>query len=399
VVNDAHNPPSPRYVALLSAAAMLVLVLGWLLRPATKQASVVPTNELASLPERSQRRELRDMAQYIRQRAEAFAASVVYLSSSGVSGLVLGHDSVLSAFVAGPHHGSAADVSASPEFVLLPSEPGDSALPAARDTSSAVGQTRWGIVVARAPDGQQLAVSGMTSGTVDFQCGGFALRELVFDAPLPASFTGGGVFDLDGNVVGLAVPCGGRIALVPLQDVLNALERQHTPEHQLWTHHGFRVAPLDSITRSVLRAKGDLVVSEVRVGSTADQAGLRPGHVITSSAAQAVAERTASLPAAGGRQLTIRRLPDGRLDLTTRPARAGIREAPLPSSPASRPSVTLEQVNSRAASAGLRVGDRVLQISLTYQPSAAVVRRALADTTPVYVVYERQGHRRGVLLR
>ena len=66
--------PHPRFIATLLAVAALVLAAGASLRPRDKQAAAVPTNELATLPERSQRRALRDIAEYVGERSATFGA-------------------------------------------------------------------------------------------------------------------------------------------------------------------------------------------------------------------------------------------------------------------------------------------------------------------------------------
>jgi hypothetical protein len=378
-------------------AAVLVLVIGSLMRPDSKQASVVPTNELASLPERSQRRVLRDMAEYIRERAATFALSVVYLPSIGVNGLVLAQDSIVSAFTPASGSNSEGTSAISPSFLVMQMGSLDSANPAGRDTSLTVLTPRWGVVVARAPDGTPLALAGMTGGAVGLQCGAFALREIVFDAVIPPSFSGGAVFDLEGNVFGQAIPCAGRTALVPLEDVVLALGTQATPEHQLWARYGFRVAPLNSITPGVLRADSGLVVMEVLLSSAAHRAGLRPGDVLSGNADTGRARIDHLLAAPGGSELKVTRLRNGTVDLGMgRPEGGAIvtsQERGMP------PVITLEVLDSRAEQAGLRAGDRVIQIGSAQRPSLEAVRRALADSSSVFLVYERNGFQRGVLLQ
>jgi hypothetical protein len=114
--------PDARYVALLTGAAWLILVVGAVLRPEEKPVAVVPANELATLPDRSRRRALRDITDYIGERAGLMARSVAYLAAVGASGVVVGPDSVLSA------HGRGA----TPGFLLLDGVGGDSVEPAPR---------------------------------------------------------------------------------------------------------------------------------------------------------------------------------------------------------------------------------------------------------------------------
>jgi hypothetical protein len=237
--SGSADGPSPRrlnacYIALLVGAAVLILVVGAILRPKTAElVAVLPGNELATLPERSQRREFRDMANYIGQRVASLAASVVYLPALGASGVVVGRDSVLSAAV--PPR--------APEVLVVQRVEDDSAKPAPRVAGGDAASHRWALAVARAPDGELLSLAALTGSAVPIRCGDLTLRELAFGGQLPEAFAGGGLFDLDGDLLALAMPCVDHIALVPLRDVVEALERQGALESRLWARLGFRVAP------------------------------------------------------------------------------------------------------------------------------------------------------------
>jgi hypothetical protein len=220
--------PNPRFIAVLIVVAALVLGVGASLGPGAQPAAVVvPTNELATLPERSQRRALRDIAEYVTERSGTLGASVVFLPQHGTSGLVVGPDSVLSVVKAAT---AGARPAAEPlRAVLAPRPAIDSAAPVAPVFRPDTIRPRWSLVVARQPSGRLLTLSGMTGGIIEGQCGGVVFPELVFDAVVPPAFAGGAVFELDGRAMALVVPCGARTMLVPVPDLLWLLRLQTPP--------------------------------------------------------------------------------------------------------------------------------------------------------------------------
>ena len=210
--------------------ATVVLAVGSALRPPARQAvtTAVPSNELATLPERSQRRELRDMAEYVRDRATTFGRSIVYLPEYQTSAVALASNSLLTVVVDPARAGRATPPAV--RILLTQPSPADSGLQAAPMLPGDTLPPGWGVVVARTVDGRTLSLAGLTGGLIQTFCGELGFRELVFDAPVPLAFRGGGFFDLDGNAVAQAVPCSGRIALVPLSDLIWALPLQPATE-------------------------------------------------------------------------------------------------------------------------------------------------------------------------
>jgi hypothetical protein len=121
-----------------------------------------------------------------------------------------------------------------------------------------------------------------------------ALRELLFDNVVPLGLRGAGVFDLDGNALALAVPCANRMALIPLGDLFQALERQRELEHRLWIRYGLR------LTGS--QGQGEWVVADLLADGPAQRAGLRPGDVV-----QAPSSPGSLLDTAGAARVTVSR--------------------------------------------------------------------------------------------
>lgn len=390
--------PSPRYIALLVGAALLILLVGAFLRPRAKEAvTAVPTHELASLPDRTQRRALRDLADYVAQRASDVGSSVIYLPDLGTSGLVLGQDSVLTALAESTTTGAKAPTRVR---FLMASQVTGSARPA---VAKAEDDTipRWRLVVARSAENRSLALTGMTGGTIEARCGDLTLREMIFDAVIPSVFAGGGIFDLDGNAIGLAVPCSSRVALVPIREVSRLLVHQQSPEYQLWTRYGFRTQPIDSTVAPLPYSGEGLLVTEVQLGSPGYRAGIRAGDLIVRvnrKPASRVEDLSPLLAEPGARPLTLQRTARGLALSAGASSTAAVgRVAPRSSSNAGLALTTVEP-QSRAARSGLKAGDRILQVGRSRRPTADLLRRALSDTTPVFLVFERDGRQRAVVL-
>ena len=386
---------SPRYIGILVAVAGVVLIAGSLLRPGKPvPAPTVGGTELATLPERSQRRLMRDLAGYIGERTGALAASIVYVAEWSASGLVVGPDSVLTVSLAAGPDGSAPPSARTPRVILAALGPSESSgVPAAFGAVEGV-SPRWALLVARSDERRPLSLAGLLRGIGRVGCGELSFRELLFDAPAPEAFIGGTMFDLDGNALAMAVPCAGRIAIVPLADLLAVLQLQHQPEESVWARFGFR-ATEDSITRALLGVDSGRVVTELLVGSPADAAGLRAGDVLVNGLSLAEA---AALPPDD--RLRVRRR-NGAVALEASPDSLQAGEVAIVGGPSRPPpglSIRRLPAESRGARAGLQVDDRILQIGRDRNPTAVAVQRALADSEPVLLVYERAGHRRVLVL-
>ena len=271
--------PNPRFIAGLVVTAGLLLGIGASFRPGREQVTTaVPSNELATLPELSQRRALRDLADYFTERSTTSASSVMYLPEYSSSGLVVAPDTVLTVTVPSAPERSAVEPV---HFLKLTLSRPDSTrrIPSRRSTDTL--RSQWALVVARGPDNQTLSLPGLLGGSLRSSCGELELRELVFDRTVPPVFRGGGVFDLDGNALALAVPCAERTMLVPLSAVFHALVRQESSDYRAWVDLGFRAAPADSLPApSPAAGASRLRVTEIRQRSPAGRAGLRPGDVI-----------------------------------------------------------------------------------------------------------------------
>jgi putative serine protease PepD len=123
---------------------------------------------------------------------------------------------------------------------------------------------------------------GMVSAkerTITTQGGETLVHLLQTDAAISSGNSGGPLLDMNGRVVGIntAVAAQGQnigfaIAITPAQEIIESLRSGEAPRHAL----------LGVSTRPTIDGSDGALVAAVEPGSGADDAGIRPGDVITS---------------------------------------------------------------------------------------------------------------------
>jgi S1-C subfamily serine protease len=103
---------------------------------------------------------------------------------------------------------------------------------------------------------------------------------VVTSLPLGEQSLGGGIFNLEGDLLGLVLQCeDGPLAVTP--DGVDAILNQAASfEGRLLRRYGFRVRELDERDREYFGAATGALVTEICVGGLADQAGIGPGDII-----------------------------------------------------------------------------------------------------------------------
>jgi regulator of sigma E protease len=164
---------------------------------------------------------------------------------------------------------------------------------------------------------------------------------------------------------------------------------------------------LDAATKAYYRTEEGVWISEVWKGFAGERAGLQPGDLLLAAAGAPLTDMSGLNPLVQpgtpeAVELTVRR---GTRNVAITLAR---QQAPAPSpaaedgvvleSPASGYAVTSVAVNSRAAAAGLRSGDRIVRIGNTPVSSPDAVRRLLAAQrdTPTFVLVDRSEKLAGI---
>jgi S1-C subfamily serine protease len=279
--------------------------------------------------------------------------------------------------------------------------------PAVRDADST--RREWLIIVTRRPDGGVLSMTALSGGRLAVRCGERGLREYVTGLDLRPEFAGGGVFGIDGQLLGIVARCADRQIAIPTSDVVRLLA-DDGPAERLRAAYGLELTPLDDRSRAYFRSDSGLLVVSVRRGSVADLAGLRVGDVIVaidSLPASALGPADVMRQATSRDTLRVRRRREGSLGTValvanersaTRPSTTFGIEVADPRPPGAL--ITTVRQGSAARSAGIREGDRMLRVGNIAVTSRAAAQRLLAAAggKPMFIVFERDSVERGVFI-
>lgn len=242
-----HDSLNRKYIFLLTVAAAIILVAGTILKPKKKAEArpVASESALARLQRISERGELRELADYFSERIAASAPHTLYIPEVKATGLVWNASGTIvttaadgelpeSAIAAGP------DIS----IVALQGSPDGSLRPPTRIPSGRLANGDWIFIVARRPDGELISRTGLFGGQTSATCGEFQYQELGSNVPLNAGLAGGGVFDLEGRLLGMVVRCADRYTAFSVDDIARALSMGGSLEGRLRWRYGLRVYPV-----------------------------------------------------------------------------------------------------------------------------------------------------------
>jgi S1-C subfamily serine protease len=264
----------------------------------------------------------------------------------------------------------------------------------------------WVLAVWRTSDALSFTPAnfGQSSAGV---CGSVSVQELHTSVPLTNAMIGAGLFNMDGDLLGLILPCGDHIAVVHTSSIEEILKRFDTLEQRLLSRYGAAFSALAEDERRYVGDANGVIVRELWTDSPADAAGLWPGDVVTAINSQPVSAIDDLRPLA----VTA----DSAFDLRVRRGRRAValtlESATPPVAPASDRGVVVEaspdtfridavRSDSRAARAGIRAGDRLLRINGARPRSVEQARRALSSraTAPLLLEIVRDRRRIAVVL-
>jgi serine protease DegQ len=411
-----------RYIGILALAAGAILLVGSLARP-VRQASkaAAPTeDEMARLARLAQRRAVEDFGAYFAAAADLAAPSLVRIDASGATGVIWRPGLVVTphlpaarlpdtvAVTSGAARREARVFARGPNLPLVALDAPD--LPeaaASRRSPATLRADEWVIAAWRTSagrtfaSGQFVAVTTATAGT---------RSRVVTSVALTPAMAGGGLFDLDGQLIAvIAHDSEGMVAYAP--DSVDAIIAAGTTvQARIVDRYGLGLSELTPETVAVLQIDHGVLVREVWDDSQADRAGLRPGDVIT-ALGDAPVNTLNDLATLGGPQLPAPPTLTLQWRRTTRTSTLGAEASSPPSGTAitgaglvwaSAPAgqrVDAVAPESRAARAGLEAGDVVLAVNRATPASAAQISRALASpaAAPVFLEVRRGGRRLGVI--
>jgi hypothetical protein len=358
------------YVASLAIAAAIILIAGYFVRPKPR---VKPESPVQAPPAPTRRGQMRQISDFLAERATEVADHVVYVPSAKASGVIWPDERIV----------TTADEPAlvSTASVINERQPAPVKLaPPARFS-----QAGWIVVVARNSQNQPITTSGLLGGVADAKCGPIDVRKLVFNTALDSAFAGGGIFDLSGDLLGMVIDCDNTWTAVTSESISALLSQQKGAESVAWHDFGVHVRAADTSERKLMHLPrtGGLFASEVRRNSPAFNMGVRPGDLLMRSGAEQL-ETTEDLLALGdtlslirdGRTLTLSLTPDYTLDLPT----GGV-------------TLTSVQQGTRLKAAGLEAGDRIVRAAGIEGPGPTDLNKLLSVDKPFWLVYEREDRR------
>ena len=423
-----------KYVVVLAVAAGLILVLGVWARPEKRKEEptqpAVSQAEIVRLQRLAHRRSLQDMADYFSELAAYVAPHLVRLGGINATGICWGDQGTVLApspkggfpeqvdvltlgeqkvEVRGKLHSPLVPIAA------LEATPNVALRPVETISPDLLFSGEWLVAVARRSHEGYTFAPGTYGGSSPASCGDFEFREIITSLNLAESMLGGGLFDLDRNLVGIIIRCGGRITAMAADDVGVALELAGSTPSQLAARYGFRIDTRtqgDETGSSAEDSTQTLVVTDVWRGSAADRAGLLPFDVIQELDGEPVRHEDdlASLldpKTSAARELSIRRGSRTRilpLEANGKPnadAAADARSAGLVfSTPPAGFVIDSVTRGSRAERAGIQPGDRLLEANGQRVRSERELNRIVAASgeEPLPVIVERGDRKRSVVL-
>lgn len=421
----AINTPRNRYTTILVSIAVLILVVGWQIRPRKNADSPASQADLTRLSRLSQRSNIEGMASFFADLARQVSGGLVWVEGLQMGGLVWDQSGsiLVSRQIPNPYQqgwlrGTDESVialqtelySAPLSFRMLKPPP-ELSLEHLKQTSAATMRTgNWLVRVWKTSARTYEFDIGLLSGLRPVNCGGVEGQELLSSFPTEERALGSAVFDMEGRVVGVTLICGNTPSLILAESIKGAIDRGRTVDSQIQYRYGFLAVEPSPEAKSYFGAESGLLVQEVWRDTLAWESGLRPGDWIIKQDGE---------PANKPEDLAMMTVPMYRAEYTltvkrghstrkvTLPPGAGLTDEPPP---ASRRAVSfvgppdgiqIRRVNpgGPADKAGLEAGDRIVSMGAQYgvgrvDPAAVNAPRE----SPLYLVVERAGKVFGLFL-
>ena len=283
-----------RYQLGLLAVSAVVLAAGILLRPTQPEPEPKPEAELARLQQMTQQRRLRDLSSYLTNAANLVASELLYFNSAERTGIVwesgkevIAPKSVLQDNRAGDatepegHHMALATKRSTEgvPFTVLSVPPGAETLDPATGAEVQPRPGDWVLAVAKNRQNQVVFAHGLYQGRIASRCGSFAFEAVQSSAPLSAGLVGGGLFTLEGGLLGFIADCDQRITVISRRSIAEFLSRPELLNDRLEAAFGMRVADAGGKNDETVKGPG-VMVTAVWAHSVASSGEVRPGDVI-----------------------------------------------------------------------------------------------------------------------
>ncbi len=415
-----------RYIVTLAIVAGAILGIGYAVRPRQPSAEPIQApsqTELSRLTRITQRRSLESMAGYFATLADEVQGTVVSMSTLDRSG-VLWEPGVVATVRLEARFPGATTVStpagevgvgvvvSGPQLPIAAARMSDESLTfPPRRPGARLEPGDWMLAVWRRNRQMKFVPAHFLDAT-RIPCGQQLVEELRSSVPWSRDMAGGGLFDLDGRLIGLIVPCEERFAAVSVESVDTMLAYGRSVEGRIVRRYGMRLESLTDAERLHFGSNQPVVVREIWRGHLADTVGLRPGDIVVAINAEPIGSLDQLSPLVDASDsaafdVAVRRGPD-LVNVVLPTTDAGLESDEVADwSPGIvwEPAPVGHRVSdivpdSPAARAGLQPGDRLVRIDLIEPEDFAAVEAALAadGETSVFLEVDRDGRRWGVLL-
>lgn len=415
----AIRATDPKYIATLAIASVLILTVGILVRPRPEKVepgTMRTPGEIVRLERLTQRRSVADFAEYFAYVAGLVEQSVLLLESSGRTGLIWESDSVLTAAKRGPFPSVDRTALGQDEFELSTEIAGPhlpyvllrtpvEADPIQRVPARFYSAGSWLVAVWRTPDGSIRYTAGHLLGSAERSCMGVEVTEVLTNFHARTLTPGSGLFDIDGDMVAVALPCETEVIAVDADTLAAAIRPDDSLPTRLVKRHGMRVATATERESAYFERRNGVIVHELWRAYGAYQAGLLPGDFILSIDGQAVETimdmEKLTLPVSGEVfELDVWRAKRRRkILLAARFTPAAV--SPLHGFVGRQEGLPIVRIDegSLAQRSGAQAGDRLIAVNQTRPQSFAAVDRMFAQSKggPVHLVFERYGRLWGTL--
>lgn len=412
-----------RYAMTLSILAIAILAVGLYLKPAkeTKLAEQQPSpSETQRLRRRAQRSGLESMSEYFASIAEEVHGTLLSIPATGKSAVFWGDSLAIAPGLSGPSPAALKLVTASGESVSATPLLGGPNLPMttlklASGVSAIVSDHRlpsrpldagsWLLTVWR-HGGKTSFATGTFVTLRNIPCREMHAEELVSSTSLSESMSGGGVFDLDGNLLAVVLPCEDRLAALSAASLSRVIATSRTPAQRLLAAYGLRLDPPKESEAAHFGIRGGALVRETWQGYPAAESGLRPGDLIDQADGKTVAAHEVLESLLGASEidvvLGVRRGRKKKVEVTLSRAQRAADARGYSLLVEDVGGVGVESVlhGASASLASIQPGDRILRIDDAEPRDAAQARRALSRSSakPVFVEFERGRKRFGLLV-
>ena len=394
------------YGALLSFVAVTILVTGYYLKPGQpddkKQATADITTiqaEVERLRALAQRNSLRaTSARFAEVAAEAASHLVFALPSRRTGVLWEQYGSVLLPADSSPPAASiqvrtgGKETAARPAvwgagipFTIVRPDTAPGAAPAGVGSPESLSPGAWILDVSLDSRGQAHFSPGNYAGLSSISCGATALPRLETNLPFDESSIGSGIFDLDGDLIGVVTRCGAEVAALSTTAVPKALAAAMDAVNGPLLRAGILVEQMSPKWTPLIKGPNGVVVTDVWKGWLSEHAGIHPGDVIASvdgEPAQTPADLSRSLEK--GAAVNVRLWRAGKRRSVAIPSAAGAPSGTAPLELRDRASgVEIATVlsGSGAERAGLMPGDRILSLDRVPATRTGVMRRFASSAT------------------